>query len=79
MGAESRSKETGEAVPVLVPGIDTGAGPSRENGSGSGAVLLENREESQGCLFDPTSQGGKLRIWGQRDLSKRETESDSKK
>lgn len=30
MGAESRSKESREAVPVLVQRIDTGAGPSGE-------------------------------------------------
>lgn len=78
MGAESRSKETREAVPVLVPGIDTGAGPSGKKGSDLGAVLLENGEESQGCLFDPISQESKLRIWEQRDLGKREAERDSR-
>lgn len=38
--------------------------------------MLENGEESQACLFDPISQGGKLRIWEQRDLGKGEAERE---
>ena len=65
MGAETRSKETRE---------DDGAGPGDKKGLDLETISLVDgagRQESQGCLFGPISQG-KLRLWGQRDLGKAE-------